>query len=866
MGTVGTFDAFTTARLGIYAAHKGLSVTGNNIANINTKGYTRQVLDQVSLKTGANDMYRSQFDNHVGSGALVTGISQIRDPYLDIRFRNTSSDVGYYDETLAGLQKLKSILDEVGKGENDGDGMLYAQLQDLAEALRAISADPTKDNDTLARTSADALVSLFNTYATKLEDLRLEYVDSLKQDVTAVNDILTNIRNLNETIRESDVHGDPALEMRDERNRQIDALSEYMHIKVTYSMEDIGGGIEVERCTISLANDNPDPTVTTDSSILVDGIYGSQIALPETLPVMNENYDPEAAAANKNLMADPNFDPTNPADLAKLDPNGFRYVKADADGKPLDPPEYTDNIDEAAKVDNDNYIITIGKLLDAGGEEWAKPATTWTKLADGIIGVKAKYTFTVADSKDWAKDDIINIGGTDYTVGKDISVADANKKEKMAAFIASKLTDNDYIVRANGDKIIFTAKNSGAVGGANGGPGAAPNLDVVADAAKFEIGANDPAEVREGKDSQPPVNDPDYPGGTTWNPDGSETKITFVEGENGWMKCTVVVEHTYDVTLDDNDMHGSLQAMRELLTGAGEFATKDTVANVDENAATERGIPYYQKSFDLLARQFAEQYNKLNQGYMVNEKGNYIDKDGNELEIGGVPGPISKTNGLSPEQEAALKAADLDLNTWLELNNAKKPEGMGVLFSNRGDGDDTEGITAANISISASWDRGDVKIVPTFVELFGKDPGPLLDENGQPVLGEDGKPLPNTTQNENVNHMISMINQSLLYDPRTLVEDASGTKLFQGSFNDMFSNMNIVLGNKQHTTNVKLNAQYASLVETDSSREGVSGVDLNDEAMNMMQYQKAYSAACRLMTTIEEALDRLINNTGIAGR
>ena len=41
---------------------------------------------------------------------------------------------------------------------------------------------------------------------------------------------------------------------------------------------------------------------------------------------------------------------------------------------------------------------------------------------------------------------------------------------------------------------------------------------------------------------------------------------------------------------------------------------------------------------------------------------------------------------------------------------------------------------------------------------------------------------------------------------------------------------------------------------------------MNDEAMNLMQFQKAYSAACRLMTVVDEALDRLINNTGVAGR
>ena len=44
-----TFGSLTTVKLGIYAAQKGLDVTGNNITNINTNGYTRQRLDQVSL-------------------------------------------------------------------------------------------------------------------------------------------------------------------------------------------------------------------------------------------------------------------------------------------------------------------------------------------------------------------------------------------------------------------------------------------------------------------------------------------------------------------------------------------------------------------------------------------------------------------------------------------------------------------------------------------------------------------------------------------------------------------------------------------------------------------------------------------------
>ena len=82
----------------------------------------------------------------------------------------------------------------------------------------------------------------------------------------------------------------------------------------------------------------------------------------------------------------------------------------------------------------------------------------------------------------------------------------------------------------------------------------------------------------------------------------------------------------------------------------------------------------------------------------------------------------------------------------------------------------------------------------------------------------------------------------------------------------MLSKTCTTLGSDRRIIGLDLNNSSIRQVELDSSREGVSGVDLNDEAMNMMQFQKAYSAACRLMTAIDEALDRLINNTGIAGR
>lgn len=273
MGSVTTFGAFTTARLGIYAAQKGLDVTGQNISNINTTGYTREAVNQASLRTGGHDYYTSSYSAGVGSGVVVTGISQLRDPYLDIRYRNEQSSVGAMDTKQAGLEELSDILDEVA--DDDGNGVMEAQFNDLVSQLQTMSNDHATEEeyDSLVRSSADSLVKLFNSYADRLQTVQENQVDSLNQDVSDVNDILTNIQQLNSSIQKSQVHGDDALEMQDQRNLLIDQLSYYMKIDVTYQSVSIGAGSTVDKLVIKTAGD-PEQT-------LVDGDYATQLSVSD---------------------------------------------------------------------------------------------------------------------------------------------------------------------------------------------------------------------------------------------------------------------------------------------------------------------------------------------------------------------------------------------------------------------------------------------------------------------------------------------------------------------------------------------------------------------------------------------------------
>ncbi len=875
MGTLGTFDSFTTARLGIYAAQHGLRVTGNNISNINTAGYTRQRVDQVSFKTGGNDRYASFLERHIGSGALISGINQIRDPYLDIRYRNTSSSTAYYDTKLSGLQEIASILDEVGKGGSsadgtEGDGLLYAQLQELMDQLRAYGPNPTSANNTLVRSAAATLAMMFQNYAGRLEQVRLDTEKDLKANVEGANEVLRNIRDLNKSIRDAELHGDKALELRDERNRQIDKLSEYMHIKVEYTMEDVGAGIQVEKLTISLANDNPDPKVDTDTSVLVDGLYATQLSIPKEKPYLNPymtSDDPNLEKLKGYLFLQKVDDPANPpdgytaADVIKIDwtnPDGT-VVKIDVVGT-------NDPAAEGVLMrENDNYTIQLGKLLDVKGEEWKNSKTTWTDVG---VPVDTNAIFQIAVSgknlTDGAK---FKIGGTEYTVGTDIALNAAQDPAQFATFVAEKLNAAtnqdgtpkypDYDVTSDGNgNIIFTAKTAGEIG--KNGPAAWPSLSV-----------NDPDNTGWITTGSMTCTDPgvkyekpnplDPPEGTETDPvTGNTVTTAYAEVDGKWYRVTMETQHTREVVLDDNDLYGSLQAQREMLTEEGEFSTADDIT-IDENAKTKRGIPYYQKSFDLLAQQIAKSFNELNQGYMLNQKGNYVDKDGKELTIANEP--INKYEGLTKAQKEALEKANLTLDEWLE-NSSKLPNGAvkmgGPLFSNRNDGNDTTGINASNIAISSGWSSGEWMVIPKFEVLFPGDTEPS-DEN-------PGGGMEHSTQCININHMISLMDAKLVYDPKDIDPDAVGSNLFTGSFNDMFCNMMSVQAKDAKETNIALNNDYTTLVALDSSREGVSGVDLNDEAMNMMQYQKAMNAAMRLMTAIDEALDRLINNTGIAGR
>lgn len=86
------------------------------------------------------------------------------------------------------------------------------------------------------------------------------------------------------------------------------------------------------------------------------------------------------------------------------------------------------------------------------------------------------------------------------------------------------------------------------------------------------------------------------------------------------------------------------------------------------------------------------------------------------------------------------------------------------------------------------------------------------------------------------------------------------------SFADYMNNISTVLANDASYNANTLKTDVTVLNGIQNSRDSISGVSLDEEGANMMAYVSAYNAASRLMTVLDEALNTLINNTGLVGR
>lgn len=224
-----TFEGLYIARSGVQAARSSLNVTGQNISNVNTAGYTRQRVNQSAVPpSGARMLYASKGALN-GGGVSADGVSQLRNPYLDGQFRTEYAKCGASSALLDGMDNIEQILNEsTTDGLSAQFGKLLTQLQGMTSSGNGTSTEST------IRNAASLLSTFFNTAAGNLNSTQSTQLGYLQNNaVGQANLLMRDIADLNRQIKSADIAGAPALELLDQRNSKIDELSQYMNIKTT---------------------------------------------------------------------------------------------------------------------------------------------------------------------------------------------------------------------------------------------------------------------------------------------------------------------------------------------------------------------------------------------------------------------------------------------------------------------------------------------------------------------------------------------------------------------------------------------------------------------------------------------------------
>ncbi len=236
-----TFSGFETAKRGLTTAQKGLDITGHNLTNWDSVGYTRQRITQTAV---APDSYRNRYSSSrvgpAGQGVDITGVARIRDVFLDKRYREETGDVGYFEQSGNILNDIQSALNEYNPKDDTG---LRSSLMALSDALQSFSVNAySETHANIVCSSFKNLTQTLQQISSKLQSARSQQVYDLEISVEDVNKKLQKIAGLNHSIMEdaANIQSNPYFgpnELYDERDALLDELSQYADISYTYSTD-----------------------------------------------------------------------------------------------------------------------------------------------------------------------------------------------------------------------------------------------------------------------------------------------------------------------------------------------------------------------------------------------------------------------------------------------------------------------------------------------------------------------------------------------------------------------------------------------------------------------------------------------------
>ena len=395
------FFGLNIAYTGLLASNAAMNTTSNNIANVQTEGYSRQQVTQQA----ANALRVFQTYGCAGAGVETLAIERVRDEFYDGRFWDNNAQLGEYDMKQYYMQQLETYFDDDGK--STGFKTIFDQL--MITGMQALLKDP---NSATAKSQfvgyAGALTEYFNGMAGNLEKVQKDINQEIKLKVDQTNSLAGEIASLNKQINTIELAGTKANELRDRRTLLIDELSKIVDVEVKetpiidannenretganrYMVKIAGGQMLVDGSDYNglecVARTSYEKVNQTD----IDGLYEVYWADGQKFNLYNASMGGDLAGLIQ--MRDGN--------------NGENFTgqvtatgtTTTADGKTHD--TVTVKVTKAYLQDlNKCNLSDQGGILDLGNQEFYYDSWEYTCEYDANGNATYSYTFTLSDSE-----------------------------------------------------------------------------------------------------------------------------------------------------------------------------------------------------------------------------------------------------------------------------------------------------------------------------------------------------------------------------------------------------------------------------------------------------------------------------------
>ena len=265
-----TFFGLNIGTTGLYTYQAALNNTAHNVANAETKGYSRQILNQhAGVAIRVNSRY-----GMVGTGVDVESIKQVRNEYYDLKYRKNNTLYGNYSTKDYYMKEVENNFNEINmEGFTTSFNKLFDSLQELSKDPSSLTVRTQVTN------FATSLTEYFNSLSNSMRGIQEECNFEVKNQVDRINSLSKQIASLTKQINNLETGGGTANDLRDARALLVDDLSKIANITVDEKI--VGDNVGVTSYVVKL-----------NGQTLVDNYdYNTLKIVPRTIKANQNDID-----------------------------------------------------------------------------------------------------------------------------------------------------------------------------------------------------------------------------------------------------------------------------------------------------------------------------------------------------------------------------------------------------------------------------------------------------------------------------------------------------------------------------------------------------------------------------------------------